>query len=588
MAQAAALPGLESTAGVGARAQILDRVEATPEEIDAAAARRKSNGLVRRATKAWRRGDVPRAAQLALRGTEADETNGQAFHVLALALEKMGHLHKALVTFERAAELDPDDPDLLLNLGLTAWGLKMHAEATGMFNQYIARCPDSPLGYNNLGTILYELGHTEDAIETLRAAIYRMPEQPVLWNALATVLAESGRSEESVIFYQEAIKLDPGFSRPWHNLGFAFMHLGRLEEALNAYDEALARAFDLTDLREGRHSRSTCLIGMGRLEEGFREYEIRNDPTFRTYVHHMINAPVWAGEPLEGKRILVVGEQGLGDELMFANILPDIAEAVGPEGKLQIAVDGRLVPLFRRSFPDAEVGVCDDRMMVDGDGRKELRFVPWASESGQPDFYVTMGTPLQFLRRRIEDFRKGAYLVPDPARVADFRKRLEAMGPGPYVGLCWRSMMQEIKRQKYFSPLDAWSPILKTPGVTFVNVQYGDCRDEIAWACERHEVDIIFFDDLDLKNDIEGAAALSAALDLVISAPTAAAATAGSVGTETWFLTAGRTWPQLGADHYPWYRAAPVFSPERFGDWAALMPKVAAALSEFARKTRLA
>lgn len=588
MAQAAALPGLEATAGIGARASILDRVEATSDEVDAAAARRKSNGLVRRATKAWRRGDVPRAAQLALRATEADETNGQAFHVLALGLEKMGHLHKALVTFERAFELDPDDPDLLLNLGLTAWGLKMHQEAAGMFQQHIARCPDSPLGYNNLGTVLYELGHAEDAIETLRAAIYRMPQQPVLWNALATVLAESGRSEESVVFYQEAIKLDPGFSRPWHNLGFAFMHLGRLEEALNAYDEALARAYDLTDLREGRHSRSTCLIGMGRLEEGFREYEIRNDPSFRAYVHHMVKAPVWAGEPLEGKRILIVGEQGLGDELMFANILPDIASAVGPEGKLQIAVDGRLVPLFQRSFPDAEVGTCDDRVILDGDTCKELRFIPWATETGQPDFYATMGAPLQFLRKRIEDFRREPFLVADPERVAAFRARLEAMGPGPYVGLGWRSMMQDVKRQKYFAPLDIWAPVLKTPGVKFVNVQYGDCKDELAWACERHGVEIVSFDDLDLKDDIEGAAALSAALDLVISAPTAAAATAGSVGTETWFLTAGRTWPQLGTDHYPWYRAAPVFSPEQFGDWNALMPKVATALTEFATKTRAA
>ena len=146
----------------------------------------------------------------------------------------------------------------------------------------------------------------------------------------------------------------------------------------------------------------------------------------------------------------------------------------------------------------------------------------------------------------------------------------------------------DVKRQKYFSALDAWGPILKTPGVSFVNVQYGDCKDELAWACEATASTSVSFEDLDLKNDIDGAAALSAALDLVISAPTAAAATAASVGTETWFLTAGRTWPQLGTDHYPWYRAAPVFSPENFGDWPSLMPKVGAALGDFAKKVRAA
>ena len=75
-----------------------------------------------------------------------------------------------------------------------------------------------------------------------------------------------------------------------------------------------------------------------------------------------------------------------------------------------------------------------------------------------------------------------------------------------------------------------------------------------------HGVKIHVIDGLDLKNDIDGAAALSAALDLVISAPTAAAAIAASVGTEVWFLTAGRTWPQLGTDEFPWYRATRVFA----------------------------
>ena len=87
---------------------------------------------------------------------------------------------------------------------------------------------------------------------------------------------------------------------------------------------------------------------------------------------------------------------------------------------------------------------------------------------------------------------------------------------------------------------------------------------------------------LDLKDDIDGAAALCAALDLVISAPTAAAATAASVGTETRYVTAGRTWPQLGTAEYPWYAKPRVFGPEKFGDWAALMPEISDELEIFA------
>jgi hypothetical protein len=332
---------------------------------------------------------------------------------------------------------------------------------------------------------------------------------------------------------------------------------------------------------EANHSRSICLIGMGRLEEGFREYEIRNDVRFRDYVRHMTNAPLWRGESLDGKRILLVSEQGLGDELMFANILPDLSEAIGPKGKLEIAVDPRLVTLFQRSFPQAEVGPYEDRTLLDKDGNKALRFMPFAVDKGEPDFYAPMGSVLPFLRPRLEDFPHTAFLRPDPVRLDKFRAALAADGTGPVVGICWRSMMRDRKRVKYFSTLDRWGPILKTPGVRFVNLQYGDCAEELAQARETFGVDIKVVDGLDLTNDIDGVAALCAALDLTISAPTAVAAIAGSVGANVWFLAAGRTWPQLGTDEYPWYRKSRVLSPEKFADWSELIPRVGAELAAF-------
>ena len=235
--------------------------------------------------------------------------------------------------------------------------------------------------------------------------------------------------------------------------------------------------------------------------------------------------------------------------------------AVGPDGKVQIAVDPRLVPLFQRSFPDAEVGAYDDRKLIDPDGVKELRFIPLATETASPI------STRRWARRCNSTASAGRFSArsvpgcPIPSAWRNSATQLAALGTGPVVGVCWRSMMLGAKRAKYYSALDAWGPILKTPGVTFVNLQYGDCADELARAAERHGVNIHRIEGLDLKDDIDGAAALSAALDLVISAPTAAAATAASVGTEVWFLTAGRTWPQLGTDDYPWYARQPGLQP---------------------------
>lgn len=585
MALPQAVPTLDTMSGVDAKFEALAKLEELHEEVSAAQARRKSNGILRRAIKAWRRGDIVRAGQLALAATAADDDNAKAYHVLGMALERMGHAHKALVTYERAFQIDPTDPELLINLGLIAWNLKQVDGAARMFSLYINACPDSPLGYNNLGSVLCDMGQPEEAIETLRAAIFRMPEEPILWNALATVLAEEGRAEESLVFYNESVRLDPTFARLHHNLGYAYAHLGQLDKSLAEYDEAMKFVKDPTEKLETEHSRAICLIGMGRLEEGFREFEKRNSPRFRAYLNHMIKAPQWQGEDLAGKRLTVVAEQGLGDEFMFANVLPDLQAMVGDAGKLQIAVDPRLIALYQRSFPKAEVGSYDDRTLIDANGEKPLRFVKFVTDVQEPDYWVPMGSALQYLRKSITDFPHKAFLVPDAGRVAQFKAALKTKGDGPYIGICWRSMMLAAKRAKYYSALSMWGPILKTPGVTFVNLQYGDAAGDIAMAREMFGVDIHVMD-VDLKNDIDGGAALSAAVDLAISAPTAAAASAASVGTEVWFLTAGRTWPQLGTDEYPWYRKTRVLSPEHFGDWASLIPQVADELAAFAKGGR--
>jgi tetratricopeptide (TPR) repeat protein len=581
MAQVIAAPDIEFRAGMDAKLQALAKLEALSEELGAEVARQQSNECLREAVGAWRTGDFARCGQLALDATRHDDANPKAYHVLAMALERMGYLHKALVTYERAVQLAPDDPELLIDIGMTAWRLKMGDTAVNLFRRYIAARPDSALGYNNLGSVLGQIGDCTSAIGVLHDAIQRMPAEAILWNSLATILADDGRAEESVVFYQEALRLNPAFPRFYHNLGFAYSHLGMLPQALEAYDEALARMVDPQERLEAHHSRSICLIGMGRLEEGFAEYEYRNHERFRAYVPHMLKAPQWQGEPLAGKRLLVAAEQGLGDELMFANTLPDLVRAVGPEGTLQVAVDPRLATLFKRSFPGAEIGSCEDRTRIDVDGNQTLRYFPFAEKDGEPDCYTLMGSTLRFLRRRIEDFPHDAFLRPDPERVAQYREMLRTGGSQPIVGICWRSMKLEGKRAKYYSGLESWGPIFRTPGVRFVNLQYGDVGAELADARRMHEIPIEEVDGLDLKNDIDGSAALSAALDLVISAPTASAAIAGSVGAEVWFLTAGRTWPQLGTDEYPWYRKTRVFCPAKFGDWNEVMPRVGDALAEF-------
>jgi tetratricopeptide (TPR) repeat protein len=584
MAQMAAAYPLQLRTGADAKWEALAKLEALGEEAEACLARNKANGILRRAIKAWRRGNYPRTAKLALEAVNADETHGLAYHLLAMALERMGYLHKALVTYQRAVELSPDNPNILLDLGLTAWHMQMGNVAEAFFRRFIALRPDSALGYNNLGAILADQDQSTIAVDILRDAIYRMPSQAMLWNTLATVLAEDGRVQESVVFYEEALRLDPSFRRSNHNVGFAYLHMGKLKEALESIDKALEDLPDPMDRLEGRHTRSVCLMGMGRLEEGFEEYEVRIDEMFRAYVPHVLKAPLWKGEPLDGKRLLVCAEQGLGDELMLANTVPDLASAVGPTGKLLIGVNYRLVSLFARSFPDAEVGVFEDKTLVGPDGQQTVRYVPFATKDGEPDYYIRMGSTLRYLRKRVEDFPERTLLKADPERVEHYRALLAAKNDKPKIGLCWRSMMLTGKRAKYYSTLDQWGSVLTTPGLHFVNVQYGDCTQELADVCAKFGVEIDVIDGLDLTYDIEGAAALSAALDLVISPATASAAIAGSVGTEVWFVNPCRMWTQLGTERVPFYPRTRTFYPENYGAWTDIIPVVGRELGAWLAK----
>ena len=531
--------------------------------------------LLVKSLKAYKRQDFNAAALRALEATRLDPQCAQAYHTLAIALEGMGELHKALQMYERAIALDPEDPEIYLNLGLVAWKLRMLEGAEKFFRIYIAMEPKAHQGYNNLGSVLRDQQRFDESIDVLRNAIYQFPDNAELWNTLGSVAMEQSSVGEARIFYEEALRLDPTMARTYHNVAYALAHTGPLPESLSYYDKALKLMGKHPDAVEARHGRSQVLLALGRLEEGFADWEIRHDKRFRGSFIYAISAPRWEGQDLAGKRMLVMGEQGLGDEILFACGYHDLIEKLGPTGKLVITSDSRLTTLFQRSFPEAEIRLYTNRRH----NAKGVRICPWLNDETAVDYFSPNGSTLRFLKPTVESFNTDRpLLIPDPARVAYWRSKIEALGGDLHVGLCWRSMVMTGSRRKYFSPLDDWAPVLQRPGVTFINLQYGDCADELAYFAERHGVTVHNFPEIDLKNDLDDLAALGRALDLVISAPTASGAISAATGVETWMVTICYSWTQLGTDHYPFYPNCRGFWPERYGDWPSVMKQMAEAL----------
>lgn len=540
----------------------------------------EASGALREALAHYKKGEWANAAVAAAKAAEAHARCTTAYHLLALALGNLGQRTKAFEMFERALALDPTNAAIYLDVGNAAWNARWLDDSEKALRAYLELRPHCPIGSSSLAGCLRDAGRFDDALAVVTSALAHTPNAADLWNARGTILCEQLDFAGAIACHAKAQRLGPNAPQAFHNAGLAHTNAGNFREAAVNFTRALDLGTNDRERAEIRHARALCLAAAGKLSEAWPDYEERHNPSFAQATAFAIAAPRWQGEELTGRKLLVIGEQGLGDEIMFASMIDDLIGRAGPGGKVMLAVDQRLVPLFRRSFPAAHVGA---ELYMKDNGRP-TRIVPWATGDLAPDAFTALGSPLQHLRPSIDTFPARAYLKPDAARVRYWLNRLAALGPGPYVGISWKSMLVTPQRAKFFSTLEQWAPVLDKTSVKFINLQYGDCQAERDAVCAKLGVTIHNLSGLDLTNDIDDKAALCDALDLVISAPTAPAMLAAAVGTETWLVTATRLWQQLGTDRYPWYANTRVLTPDRFADWPALMTHLACELEAFASR----
>lgn len=521
--------------------------------------------------------DYAKAEQVALKLLKKDDQFGLAWHILAIAREKQGDFKSSLDCYEAALTLLTDHSTVAGDLGRLAFRMNMVDFAAKFFAHYRLTRPNDVEAANNLACALRELNRETEAIDVLKVALRIHPESAGLWNTLGTVLCNLGDPAGSLVFFDEALRLSPTHSKALHNRAYAKSDLGDIEGALIDGEAAIKVAPDPADLPIMKFARATLLLALGRVAEGWEAYETRFSPEVAEAPLFHIPATRWAGEDLKGKTLMVVAEQGLGDEVMLSNMLPDILEMLGPDGKLTLVVERRLMSLFERTYPGVEVS-AHRTMKYEG---RVYRTAPDIQNWERFDCWAALGDFLRSMRSSAEAFpNRKSFLTPDPERVAYWKAELDKLGPQPKVGLLWKSLSLKGDRARQFSPFQLWEPVLKTPGVTFINLQYGDCEEEIALAKDQFGVEIWQPPGLDLKQDLDDLTALCAAVDLIIGFSNATTNLAGAAGAPLWMLTAPSVWTKLGTEAYPWYPQAKVFSPPELGVWAPVMAEVAEALAK--------
>ena len=391
-----------------------------------------------------------------------------------------------------------------------------------------------------LSHVHYSVQNLNKSLKAIRQAASLAPGRAAPYNRLGILLGFLWRSLEAGEALRRAVLLAPADGDAWNGVGNALLEQERFAEAEAAFRRALA--LDPSSATT-RFNESFLCLRQGMLDRGFELYEAGVDGGIRR-ASRRFAMPRWRGEPIAGKRLLVVAEQGLGDEIRYAALYPALLERSVDS---IFEVTPRLVSLFARSFPSATVRSSE----AGADGRHPQDADRYVLSGSLPHLLGPSGFPSP------EGFE--GYLTPDPGRLAECWARIRDLPEGLKVGVAWRTGRMVVQSFGDMATIDMFEAVFKVPGLVFVNLQYDDCREEIERAEARFGVKIHTWPGDDLKNDMELAAALTASLDVAISVCISVNDIAGAVGTDCLLLWRGSYGPFGNLSHpfFPNHRIFP-------------------------------
>jgi tetratricopeptide (TPR) repeat protein len=545
----------------------------------------------------YNRGEFRQTAGLCERALRGNPLQPEALHLLGLALLGMRDLQGARTWLSRAASLLPG-PEVLTDLAGALSECGDYDAAVQCCRHALELDPRHAEAHYEMGMALHWQKNSAAAIASLREAVRLQPGADEIRIDLARVLIGAGdfrgaRQEldpmlgkktvlrAALAVYGIACHHEGDFDRAIDCLGKAaqgapdpldatislanaYRDSGDYARAAEHYEKALVLA---PDSAEARNDYSHALLADGSFERGWELYESRWEAN-RWTDHLRYRQPRWKGEALAGKRLLVWGEQGIGNEEMFAGILPEI-QARG--AAVTLVCDPKLTGLFARSFAPAAV------VARNSEAHKELLAAPF-------DYQVPIASLGQHFRRSFAEFpQHSGYLRADEAKVRAWRERLAAMGPGKKVAISWRGGFVGTRRHLRSIDVEAWLPILRTPGIEFISLQYTEgAAAELEALQGKHGVRVHHWPEV--IEDYDETAALVCALDAVVSVCTALIHLTGALGRPVWILVpAVPEWRYMRqGDRMPWYPSARLLRQPRVGEWEDVIARMAETLRGWA------
>lgn len=514
--------------------------------------------LFARATEKQQGGSLAEAAALYRQVLAAKPDHVAAHFNLGIVGQGMGDFAGAVECFERALALRPDLAEAHNSLGLTLRRQEKLDEAKGHYERALALKPEYADALSNLGVLLRQLDQLDESEKCLTKALLLRPENAGMLDNLGNTLREMGRLAESAACHERAIALQPQLANAHNNLGYTLRKQGKLKEAR----ASIRRALEL-DPKSADIQWNLCLLDLleGNLAEGWRGYEVRHQR--KENRPRQFAQPQWRGEPLDGARILLHSEQGLGDSIQFLRYVPLVRAAGGT-----VILN---VPETLRSLAAELPGV--DMVTAEGEALPEFT---WQCP--------LLSLPLA-LKTTLDSIPSDVPYLKAPQTGVGAADQVGWLANAVCVGLVWSGNPRCAEDRMRSMRLKEFAPLLALEGFRFFSLQMGAAAAQLDEAQGRITGPIT-----DLRpaiHDFADTAALVEGLDLVISVDTSVAHLAGALAKPVWLLLPfAPDWRWLlEREDSPWYPTMRIFRQPQFGDWASVVEKVTRELGAMRGRT---
>ena len=472
----------------------------------------------------------------------------------AITLQKAGDAEKAETLYRKVLTLDPNEPNAWHLLGVLAWQRHDLEKAEEHIRKAIALHANAPSYYNNLGGVLKQRGDLKSALQNYEKALDILPSDPMALKGVLETLHAYGKSlssedkwDKAKALYERGLALDPSHKDILNSLSELMINQGDVPKAACLLD----RLLDLDPKNFiARFNRGVCFLTSGSLLEGWTAL-VESAGSWLQGIDKRINLPwlqipLWDGSDLKGKKILLWGDPGIGDEILFGSMIPDLLSA---GADITLECTDRLKPLFARSFPDIKI--------IARKASPEKIASDWQSPG------LLLG---RWLRPSFSSFRGLPYLKADPDKVAVFRERYKAFGKKKIIGLSWHSKTEHWGAYRRLPLIDILKA-LPLKDVLFIDLQYGDTKKEREEANALFG-DLTFFhdDEVDQLKDMDLFAAQISSLDGVITIANTTPHLSGALGVKSAVLLPeqGLTWYWFQeTDTSPWYKSLDLLRPDK-------------------------